>query len=207
LHLTFTHEHDWGFGWIAAEPPAMERASHALAHEGGVWLVDPVDGDGLHERIAALGEVRGVLRLLDRHARDGAALAARYRVPHIETPFDGLPGTPFETIGLTRRKRWREVALWWPEPAVLVVAEALGTTPFFAVPGEGVGVHALLRLTPPHRLTGIPARHLLVGHGPPLEGEDVPQRIAHAVTHSRREMPRLLVGMARAARAARSDRQ
>ena len=72
----------------------MQRASHALAHEGGVWLVDPVDGDGLHERIAALGEVRGVLQLLDRHPRDGAALAARYGVPRIETPFDGLPGHP-----------------------------------------------------------------------------------------------------------------
>jgi hypothetical protein len=207
MHLTFTHEHDWGFGWIAAEPPAMERASHALAHEGGVWLVDPVDGDGLHERIAALGEVRGVLQLLDRHARDGAALAARYGVPRIETPVDGLPDTPFETIVLKRSKRWHEVALWWPGPAVLVVTEALGTTPFFAAPGESVGVHALLRLTPPHRLTGIPARHLLVGHGPPREGGDVPEQIARAVTRSRRDMPRLLIGMARAARAARSDRR
>ena len=207
MQLTFTYEHGWGTGWIAAEPPAMERASHALVHEGGVWLVDPVDGDGLHERIAALGEVRGVLQLLDRHARDGAALAARYGVPRIETPFDGLPGTPFATIGLTRRKRWREVALWWPGPAVLVVAEALGTTPFFAAPGETLGVHALLRLNPPHRLTGIPARHLLVGHGPPLEGDDVPEQIARAVTRSRRDMPRLLIGMARAARAARSDRR
>ena len=203
MRLTFTHDHDWGIGWIAAEPPAMQRASHALVHEGGVWLVDPVDGDGLHERIAALGQVRGVVQLLDRHNRDSAALAARYGVPHIETPFHGLPGTPFETIGLVRRKRWREVALWWPEPAVLVVSEALGTTPFFAVPGERVGVHALLRLTPPRRLTGIPARHLLVGHGPPLEGVDVPERIARAVSRSRREIPRLLLGMARASRSGR----
>ena len=207
MRLTFTHDHEWGLGWIAADPPAMQRASHALVDEGGVWLVDPVDGDGLRERIAALGEVRGVLQLLDRHARDGAALAARYGVPRIETPFEGLPGTPFETIGLTRRKRWREVALWWPGPAVLAVSEALGTTPFFAPPGESVGVHALLRLTPPHRLTGIPARHLLVGHGPPVEGEDVPERIARAVSRSRRDMPRLLIGMAKATRAARSDRR
>ena len=181
----------------------MQRASHALVHEGGVWLVDPVDGDGLHERIAARGQVRGVVQLLNRHGRDCAALAARYGVPHIETPFQGLPGTPFETIGLTSRRRWREVALWWPEPAVLVVSEALGTTPFFAVPGERVGVHALLRLTPPRRLTGIPARHLLVGHGPPLEGEDVPERIARAVSRSRREIPHLLLGMARASRSTR----
>ena len=48
MRLTFTHDHDWGLGWIADEPPAMQRASHALVHEGGVWLVDPVDGDGLH---------------------------------------------------------------------------------------------------------------------------------------------------------------
>ena len=203
MRITFTHDHDWGIGWIAAEPAAMQRASHALVHEGGVWLVDPVDGDGLHERLAAFGEVRAVLQLLDRHPRDCAALAERYRVPRLETPFEGLPGTPFETIGLTRRKRWREVALWWPEPAVLVVTEALGTTPFFAVPGESVGVHALLRLTPPHQLTGIPARHLLVGHGPPVEGDDVPEQIARAVSRSRRDMPRVLVGMAKAMRASR----
>ncbi len=203
MRLTFTHDHHWGIGWIAAEPPAMERASHALVHEGGVWLIDPVDGDGLQERIDTLGEVRGVIQLLNRHGRDCTALATRYRVPRIETPFDGLPGTPFETIGLTRRRRWREVALWWPQPAVLVVTEALGTTPFFAVPGESLGVHAFLRLTPPHRLTGIPARHLLVGHGRPLEGEDVPDRIARAVVRSRREMPHLLRGMARAARSTR----
>ena len=203
MRLTFTHDHDWGFGWIAAEPPAMQRASHALVHEGGVWLVDPVEGEGLHERIAAHGEVRGVLQLLDRHGRDCAALAVRHGVPHLETPFDGLPGTPFQTIGLTRRRRWREVALWWPQPAVLAVSEALGTSPFFAAPGERLGVHALLRLVPPRRLTGIPARHLLVGHGPPLEGEDVPELIARAVARSRREIPRLLLGMGRARRSAR----
>ena len=70
----------------------MQRASHALSHDGGVWLVDPVDGDGLEELLAPLGEVRGVLQLLDRHARDGAALARRHGVPLLETPFDRVAG-------------------------------------------------------------------------------------------------------------------
>ena len=206
MHLTFTYEHDWGFGWIAAEPPAMERASHALAHEGGVWLVDPVDGDGLHERIAALGEVRGVLQLLDRHPRDARGPRRPLRgAPHRDpvrrrcrAPRSRPSGSPTAGAG----GRWRSGG---PSRAVLVVTEALGTTAFFAAPGERVGVHALLRLTPPHRLTGIPARHLLVGHGPPLEGDDVPEQIARAVTRSRRDMPKLLIGMARAVRASRSS--
>jgi hypothetical protein len=50
-----TYRHDWGIGWIAAERAYMRHASHALAHEGGVWLVDPVEGDGLDERLASSG--------------------------------------------------------------------------------------------------------------------------------------------------------
>ena len=41
--VTFCDESDGGFGWIAPEPPWMQRASHALAADGGVWLVDPTD--------------------------------------------------------------------------------------------------------------------------------------------------------------------
>ncbi len=43
MPLHVTHESDWGLGWIAPEPVRMRRASHALAADGGVWLLDPVD--------------------------------------------------------------------------------------------------------------------------------------------------------------------
>ncbi|MGD9694097.1 MAG: hypothetical protein AB7V42_00365 [Thermoleophilia bacterium] len=200
MDLTFSETGDWGLGWIAAEPRLMRRASHALAHEGGVWLVDPVDGDDLDERLARLGEVRGVIQLLDRHRRDGAALAARHGVPLAEVPFDGVPGTPFAAVPVLRRRRWREVALWWPARRALVVPEALGTVPYFLARGEALGVHPLLRLTPPRALDGYPARHLLVGHGPSLHGDEVPALIGRALARSRRDIPRWLAGLPRAAR-------
>ena len=77
MDISVTYDREWGVGWIAAEPAHLQRASHALAHDGGVWLIDPVNGDGLEERLARLGEVRGVLQLIDRHPRDCAALARR----------------------------------------------------------------------------------------------------------------------------------
>lgn len=189
-----SYECDWGLGWIAAEPAFMQRASHALAHGGGLWLVDPVDGEGLDERLARRGEVRGVLQLLDRHPRDCAALARRHGVPLLATPFARVPGAPFEPVAVVRRRRWDETALWWPDPGALVVAEALGTAPHYPAPGEPLGVHPLLRLTPPRLLAAYGAQRLLPGHGPPLDGPDVAQRVRRAAARSRRELPRWAVG-------------
>jgi len=201
VRITVTYEHEWGVGWIAAEPAFMQRASHALAHEGSVWLVDPVDGDGLAERIAPLGRVRAVVQLLDRHPRDGAALAERHGVPLLETPFDGVPGSPFLPLAVVRRRWWREVALWWSEPRVLAVPESLGSAPYFRAPGERLGVHPAMRLTPPRTLLGLDPLHLLPGHGPPLEGPDVPRELRRAVEGSRRQIPRWLAGLPAAWRA------
>ena len=196
-----TYATDWGVGWIAPEPARMQRACHALAQDGDVWLVDPVDGEGLEERIAALGTVRAVLQLLDRHPRDCAALARRYGVPHVVTPTAGLPGSPFETIVVCNRPWWCEVALWWPTRRALVVPEALGTGPFFLAPGERIGVHPGLRLTPPRVLDGREPERVLVGHGPPLEGPGTAGDVHRAVTRSRRDLPRLLARLPRAWRA------
>ncbi|HSJ74111.1 MAG TPA: hypothetical protein VK904_07315 [Miltoncostaeaceae bacterium] len=200
MDISVTYERDWGVGWIAPEPAFMQRASHALAHDGGVWLVDPVDGDGLEERIARLGEVRGVLQLLDRHGRDAAALARRHGVPLLETPFDRVAGAPFEPIAVLCRPRWSETALWWPEPRALVVADALGTAPYFTAPGRALGVHPMLRLTPPRALAGRDPEHLLVGHGRPLHGPGVAAAVRDAIEGSRREIPRWLAGLPAARR-------
>ena len=201
MDISVTYERDWGLGWIAAEPAFMQRASHALAHEGSVWLVDPVDGEGLEDRLARLGEVRGVLQLLDRHPRDCAVLARRHGVPLVQTPFDRLPGAPFEAVAVVGRRRWSETALWWPARRALVVAEALGTAPYFPARGESLGVHPVLRLTPPRALAGYGPEHLLVGHGPPLHGPDVAERVRRAIARSRREIPRWLAGLPAARRA------
>ena len=180
----------------------MQRAGHALAQNGDVWLVDPVDGEGLDDLIAPLGTVRAVLQLLDRHPRDCAALARRHGVPHIVTPTRGLPGTPFRTIVVSDHRWWREVALWWPHRRALVVPEALGTGPFFLAPGERIGVHPGMRLFPPRALDGLAPERVLVGHGPPIEGDDVADEVARAIARSRSGLPRLLAGTARAWRAA-----
>src|SRR5699024_3715660 len=66
---------DGGVGWLAHPDERMQRASHALSTDDGVWLVDPVDADGLDDLLAEEGDVAGVVILLDRHKRDAARLA------------------------------------------------------------------------------------------------------------------------------------
>jgi hypothetical protein len=173
-------EFDGGFGWIQDE--RMQRASHALVADGRIWLVDPVDEDGLDERVLAEGEPGGVIQLLDRHNRDSAAIAARLGVPlhYLEAP------PPFEAIRLATPPRWNEVALWWPERRVLVCGDALGSVPrYFRAPGERLGVHPLLRLFPPRRLARLDPERVLVGHGEGVH-EDATAALRDALAGARR---------------------
>ena len=181
---------DAGFSWIVDEPAT--RTSHALAADGGVWLVDPVRHEPALTRARSLGEPRAVLQLLDRHNRDCAAIAAELGVPHLVVP-DAVSDSPFELVAVKRSKRWREVALWWPATRTLVVAEAIGTNRFFAAPGERAGVHLLLRLAPPRdALGGFTPEHLLVGHGEGVHGPGATPALRRALDRSRRELPRIL---------------
>ena len=165
-------------------------ASHALLAGGGVWIVDPTEGDGIEERIRALGEPAGVLQLLDRHNRACAAFAERLGVPHHRVPFEAVG--PFETRADRRRKRWQEVALWWPERRVLVTR------------GRARDGAALLR---PRRRAArrppAPARcrrrgssraldpeHVLCGHGAGVH-ERATEALRDALANSRRRLPRL----------------
>jgi hypothetical protein len=177
----------FGLSWIS-EP--LMRTSHALATPRGVWLIDPVDDPEALERVGALGEPAGVLQLLDRHRRDCAEIAGRLGVPHFHVP-DAVPG--FEVIPVVRRPGWKESALWWPEGRALVVTEALGTTPHFTLGRAPIGVHALLRLTPPRRLRGYAPEHVLVGHGKGVHGPDAAAGVEHALRTSRRGAPEALV--------------
>jgi hypothetical protein len=195
----FCDETAFGFGWIAATPGYMQRASHALVADGRVWLVDPVDVDGLHERIRAAGEPAGVIELLARHARNGAALAARYDVPLFRLPLAGVPGAPFDVLRSVDLPGWREAALWWPERSALVVADALGTATYFLAPGERLAVHPLLRLLPPRSLAELEPEHVLCGHGQGVHGTDTTLALETALATSRRGIPRWLLGLARRA--------
>jgi len=164
--MRFADDLGFALSWIAPEPAMLQRASHALVADGRVWLVDPVAGAGVLDRVRTLGEPAGVLQLLDRHDRDGAALAAELGVPLHRLPFGGVPGAPFEVVPVVRGPLWNELALWWPARRALVVADALGTAPYYRAPGEVVAVHPFLRLLrPPRVLARFAPEHVLVGHG------------------------------------------
>lgn len=192
MRIRFVDELDGVLGWI--ESARMRRTSHALTADGRVWIVDPIECDGVDERIRALGEPAGVLQLLDRHERDCKAFASRFGVPLHVVP-RSLPDTPFELLPIVRLRVWREVALWWPERRILVCADALGTIPFFRAGDEPIGVHPFLRPLPPRRLRGLGARHALVGHG---EGIDDGAAVERALATARRRIPRWLAGLRRA---------
>ncbi len=179
-----------GVGWIVAE--AMTRTSHALAADGKVWLVDPVEWPDATARALTLGEPTGVIQLLDRHNRDCSALAARLGVPHLVAP-DAMPQSPFECIPVKRSKRWRETALWWPETRTLVVAEALGTNRFYTAGKAPIAVHLLLRLTPPRALGSFEPDRILVGHGEALHGPETAEAVVDALRTSRRSLPSVLL--------------
>jgi hypothetical protein len=185
----FVDELEWGFGWVSPERRTLRITSHALLADGGVWLVDPSEAEGVEERVRALGEPAGVIQLLDRHERACASLASRLGVQHHVVPFDGVG--PFETVPIVRRRFWREVALWWPERRVLVAADALGTVRhYFALADEPLGVHPLLRLTPPRQLARLEPLHVLVGHGKGVH-ERATEALHEALDASRRRLPRL----------------
>ena len=178
----------FALSWTIDEPE--RRSSHALADDGRVWIIDPIDWQPALERVAALGEPAAVVQLLDRHRRDSAAVAARLGVPHLTLP-SAVADSPFELIRLTHRRWWHESALWWPARATLVVPEAIGTARGFAVGGAAAGVHPVLRLLPPRVLANFAPEHLLVGHGPPLH-DAAAAALAAAIDRSRRDLPRLL---------------
>jgi hypothetical protein len=165
LSIRFCDEFDDGFGWIV-DGEFMERCSHALVSAGRVWLIDPLDGDGVEERVRAAGEPVGVIQLLDRHNRDCRALAQGFGVPHYELPSGPIAGAPFEFPVVRDAWRWKEVALWWPEPRVLVCADAIGTARYFRAGDERIAVHPLLRPLPPRRQLGsLQPETVLCGHG------------------------------------------
>ena len=193
----------FAFGWVADE--FLQRCGHALVDMGRVWLVDPLDGDGVEERVRAAGEPAGVLQLLDRHNRDCAELAARLGVPRHVVPRAPIERAPFEFRVVRAGRWWKEVALWWPQRRVLVCGDALGTIRPFRAGGEPLALHPLLRLTPPRgALSGLEPQHVLCGHGAGVHGDEAAPSVREALATARRRLPRAwLHGLRASARARR----
>lgn len=189
VSAAITYDSDSSLTWVADD--WMERASHALADDGRVWLIDPVRHAPALARARELGEPAAVLQLLDRHPRDCAAVAEELGVPLLRLP-DRLPDTPFTPMPLVQRSRWREHGLWWDDRRLLVVPEAVGTAPYFALGDGPVGVHPLLRIAPPPILRTFLPDHLLVGHGPSVH-EDAGDALQAALRGSLRELPTALL--------------
>lgn len=190
-------EHDVGLSWLPDPSETMQRACHAAVLGGAVWLIDPVDVEGLDERVGALGDPAAVVQLLDRHNRDCAAIAERLGVPHRRLPFGGVAGAPFEAISLIRNRLWNEVALWAPAERTLIVAEAVGTAPYFRAGDERIGIHPMLRLIPPRRLAAYEPEHLLSGHGTGMHGAETAAALRDALDGSRRRLPQAALSVIR----------
>lgn len=196
-----------GIGWIADPDEPLGRASHALVDGGDVWVVEPVDVDGLDAFLRERGEVAGVVVAMDRHRRDAAAVASRHDVAvHLPRPVarladdidaptevvDGsLADTGFRTVTVLDNRFWAEVALHRPRDGTLLVPEAVGTARHYLAPGERLGVHPALRLTPLRRaLSDLGPARVLVGHGQGIH-RDAAEVLGTALRRARRTAPRL----------------
>jgi hypothetical protein len=173
-------EWDGGWSWISYPAERGRRASHALETDAGVWLVDPVDHDGLDDVLATSGDVTAVLVLHDRHTRDAETVARRHNVGvHVpswmelvrtkldEEPAvvdDTIPGTNYAVEELVDTDEWEEAFLVDQSSSIMLVPEAVGTLRSFGSDDENLGVHPSLD-DPPRRLADWHPDRLLVGHG------------------------------------------
>ncbi|MFW6317712.1 MAG: hypothetical protein ACOC06_04500, partial [Halorubrum sp.] len=165
--------------------------------------------------LADLGTVAGVVVGLDRHVRDSAAVATRHDVSvwvpdwmtgvaeDLDAPVerfgDRLADTGFEAFRIrdSSLPPWQEVGFFDGE--TLIVPEALGSASYFRGDRERIGVHPMLRLTPPTgALSGLDPERVLVGHGVGvLDGAAV--ALEDALSSSRSKAPGLYAKTLRSA--------
>ena len=186
--VTVVHRWEKGLTWMAHTEPQMQRASHALVDSDEIWLVDPLDAQGLDEEIDALGTIAGIVVLDRHHGRHADRLAARHDVAiHVPThlpkdshPVSGfdapveffdeeLADTGFELVWQKTKPllQWYEGALYHPDRGTLVIPDTLMTSHLTVQDGR-LEVVPFWRFSPPTELGDLAVERVLVGHGEPV---------------------------------------
>jgi len=207
-----------GVGWMAHPNEEARRASHALRGTDGVWVFDPLDGPGVDEALADLGEVAGVAVLSQFHARDAGELAARHGVAvHVPAWMDrvadavdapveryeapagewvALGDSDIEVQTVNPTVAWREVVARRPTDGTLRVPDMLSSVPEMTVADERVGCYFVHRFVPPRdAFEGVDPNRLLFGHGAGVT-DDAAAALDDALADARRNLPRALVAQA-----------
>jgi hypothetical protein len=190
--------------WIAHPDEGGKRASHAIASESGVWIIDPIDGPGVDEWIEELGEVVGVTVLTCWHARDAEIFADRYdisvHIPQgmgriadiVDAPierYDSDQGfDDFETHWCNPFPMWEEIFLYHEGSGTLIAPDSLGTSGAHITGDERIGLELFRRLQPPTAVADFEPDRILVGHGEPIT-EDASEALREALDGSRRTFP------------------
>lgn len=204
----FVEEYERGVGWLAHPEETGRRASHAVAGDDGVWVLDPLDAPGVDDRVADLGDVAGVAVLSDYHVRDAAAVAERHDVPvtvpawldraaalvdgPVERATDELGDSGLRLRQCAPVPAWNEAVAYRESDGTLYVPDALGTGPTFLAGGERLGVYLLVRLAPPRAtFADVSPERVLVGHGTGVF-EDADAALADALAGARRRFPAAL---------------
>lgn len=200
VHTQIVHDASDVLSWRPQGEGSLQRTAHALRLGDDLWMVDPIDTDGIDDLLGSSGgTVAGVVVTLNRHLRDSLALAGRHGVRVFADEAVGkldlgdrgerfigtIPGTPLQSLPLPVggwRRWWREAAIWWPETGTLLVSESLGTVPAWRLGNERLGLHPLRRSAPPRELISLPAERLLTGHGDGIAA-DAAHQIADTLEH------------------------
>lgn len=209
---------DDGFGWLAHPDEDAQRASHAIRGDDGVWVFDPLDGPGVDERLADLGNVAGIAVQSNFHARDAGALAERHGVSvhvagwmdrvadQIDAPTERYAAPPGKWVDLAESgievrtvdpaTAWKELIAFRPSDCTLRVPDMLSNASAIEVVDERLNPYLFHRLAPPREpFADVDPNRVLVGHGRGV-AEDAADALESALENARRNLPRALVQQA-----------
>ena len=103
---------------------------------------------------------------------------------------DVLSNSPFSVLDLDLG-RWKERALWWPEPHGPIVSKSIGTATHYAVGAGPAGVDVCVGRCRRRRLKPFLPEHLLVGDGAMVHGSNSAAALLDVLNRSCRDLPPL----------------